>query len=196
MKTETHFELAIRLCDRCFPSATVPQKTAFVNGNVMPDINPFSYLRGFKVHPFFGHDWQNANTFILSAAEKLTVGHLGYFGLGVFMHYLCDAFTYTHNRGFHGSLSEHTAYEKRLHTFVLQGGNRFDFKISNCSLSDFITRSHKVYEQAKPSFATDAAYILSAVEVVAAVFKLNQKLPLGAEALDGPRCVERYISRP
>ena len=191
MKTETHFKLAIRLCDRYFPTASVAQKAAFVDGNIMPDINPFSYLRGFTVRPFFGHDWQNAQKFILSSAQKLTAGRLGFYSLGVFVHYLCDAFTYPHNLGFHGSLSEHTIYEKRLHTCVLQGSNRFDSKILNCSLPDFLVGSHKSYEQAEPSAMTDARFILSAVSAAVAVFTAGQKLPLGTEAPEGPRCAER-----
>lgn len=191
MKTETHFKLAIKLCGRCFPSATASQKAAFINGNIMPDINPFSYLRGFTVRPFFGHDWQNAQGFILSSAQKLAAGRLGYFGLGVFMHYLCDAFTYTHNHCFHGSLSQHTKYEKRLHSCVLEGGNRFDFKISNCSLTELIIDAHRLYEQSEPSFITDAKFILSAAETVTAVFKSNHKLPLGDDTLTELRCTER-----
>lgn len=196
MKTETHFKLAIRLCNRCFPSATAWQKAAFVNGNIMPDINPFSYLRGFTVRPFFGHDWQNSKGFILSSAEKLVAGKLGFYGLGVFIHYLCDAFTHPHNVGFHGSLREHTVYEKRLHTCVLQGGNRFDTEKLNCSLSDFIISSHQLYEQVAASLPTDAEFILSAVGQVTAVFKANHKLPLGDDRLTELRCAERYISRP
>lgn len=196
MKTETHFKLAIRLCDQSFPSATVSQKAAFINGSIMPDINPFSYLRGFKTHPFFGHDWQNAKGFILSSAQKLAAGKLGFYGLGVFIHYLCDAFTHPHNDGFHGSLREHTLYEKRLHTCILQGGNRFDTEILNCTLPDFILRSHRLYEQATASLLTDARFILSAVGQVSAVFKANQKLPLGDDTLTELRCAERYTSRP
>lgn len=196
MKTETHFKLAIKLCEQGFLLATASQKAAFINGNIMPDINLFSYLRGFKTRPFFGHDWQNAKGFILSSAEKLTAGQLGFFGLGVFLHYLCDAFTHTHNIGFCGSLQEHTIYEKRLHTCVLEGDNRFEAERLNCPLSDFIINLHRLYERATASLTTDVEFILSAVGQVMAVFKSSQKLPLADDTFNELRCVERYISRP
>ena len=197
MKTETHYKLALYFCDRWFVSATERQKALFVAGNVVPDVNLFSYLRGFGIAPFKGHDWANARKVIIAATRRIANGKLGFYKLGVLMHYICDAFTYPHNPMFSGGIRQHSIYEKRLHTVVLNGGNRFNFNNNlNCSVSDFILNAHKKYESATASYLTDAKYILFATETVVLEFCNAQGLCSKPFALNELRCTDRYTSRP
>ncbi len=198
MKTETHYKLALMLCDRCFSCLSAAQRKRFILGCVEPDINPFSYLRGFKTHPFFGHDWPNAKSFIVSSLERLSVGQTGSYWFGVLTHYLCDAFTNPHNSGVFGGVRQHTIYEKRLHSFVLQSSNRLgsNIKLTNGSLVDWIVKLHNRYEKTEQSFVTDADFIISAVQATSAVFERNQMLKLDGGAVNELCCAERYTSRP
>ncbi len=197
MKTETHYKLALSICDRFGLTATTGQRSAFVCGCVTPDLNPFSYLKGVRIRAFHGHDWQNAKGFILSAVERLMSGGLGYYGLGVLTHYLCDAFTYTHNTKFSGTLGQHNKYEKRLHSFVLQSANRFEYQPQIIgSLSDFILNIHRRYDETPVSYSADADFISLAVGNTMTEFGKYQKLRSGAEAVNELRCAERYTSRP
>lgn len=197
MKTETHYKLALDFCNRWFVSATERQKALFVAGNVAPDVNLFSYLRRFNVAPFKGHNWANASKIIIASARQIANGKLGFYKLGILMHYICDAFTYPHNSMFSGGLRQHSIYEKRLHTVVLNGGNRFDLENgSNYNVSDFILNAHKKYERAKASYLTDAQYILLATERVVVEFCNAQGLCSKPVALNELRCRDRYTSRP
>ena len=143
----------------------------FVLGNIEPDLNPFSYFRGFLKRPFFGHNWENSKNYIISSSIMLQKNSLRTFDLyrlGVLVHYLCDAFTYTHNCCFKGGLIHHTHYEKELHKALCF---RYDRPFSGCNSHDKTTSLpreifdlHKAYERLPSSLEKDVDFITLAVE--------------------------------
>ncbi len=193
MKTETHMKYSAMLFDRHFPTASLSQRNSFILGNVMPDIDLFSYLRGFKIRPFFGHNWENAKTYILSKSERL--GNSGYYGLGVLLHYLCDAFTHTHNIGFSGNVRQHNIYEKRLHSFVLQSNSRDVDTGYKVGFSDFLLKLHDRYLLEPVSCMTDAHYISLVSTHTLKYYSVSHKAE-SRTAVSEVRLAERYISRP
>lgn len=166
MKTETHFKLALLLSATHLSNRPLTARAMFVAGCVQPDISPFSYLKGFKVRPFFGHNWENAKKYILTRAEKAEQGRIGYFEMGKFIHYLCDAFTLPHNAEFNGGLYDHVLYEKRLNSLVFEqlGSEYKEQKPDNTSLCKWIEQLHESYIKSDLSENTDAKFICFAAD--------------------------------
>ena len=159
MKTETHLDLALKICKEQLNKVPFHKKVLFGLGCVLPDFDPFSYLKGFKIRPFFGHNWENAGGFIVRSAQNIGNKGVG-LKLGILVHYICDAFTFTHNGDFVGGLHRHTQYEKRLHDLVIKGGSH-DFQSDFCDLAEFILKRHQEYKTTERSLKTDADFILS-----------------------------------
>lgn len=146
-------------------------KTAFIIGNTMPDINVFSYLSGFKSFVPAGHHCK----FALAKADRIikrlgnTDDELLYFYLlGVLMHYLADAFTYSHNDNFPCKYSPHAAYEKKLHSefkkALAKNGQTVSENVSNAA--EFIGNMQKRYNAEDHRETTDLEYILSVTQTV------------------------------
>jgi hypothetical protein len=92
---------------------------AFLTGNLFPDYNLASYLRGCKRDAWFaGHTTEGSKQYVVKILQRLekrgvrTV-HDCYL-LGTLMHYLADSFTHVHTGKFNGSFSEHNAYERQV----------------------------------------------------------------------------------
>lgn len=166
MKTETHYKLALLLSETHLSNRPPLARAMFVAGCVQPDISPFSYLKGFTVRPFFGHNWANAQKYILSHAEKTEHGSIGLFQTGKFIHYLCDAFTLPHNTEFKGGLYDHVLYEKRLHPLIFEqfGSKTALHPPANLSLSRWIEQLHESYLKSDLSESTDAEFICLAAD--------------------------------
>lgn len=161
MKTETHFDLALKICKEQLNHLPLYKKALFVLGCVLPDFDPFSYLKGFKTRPFFGHNWENAKEYIFNSARNVKTNGVGV-RLGILVHYICDAFTFAHNCGFDGGLREHATYEKRLHELIIKSGSRI-FEISPIQdAAQCIDTWHKEYGEAPHSMENDVRFILSA----------------------------------
>ncbi len=172
MKTETHLKFAEAICRKWLWLATPTERLKFKIGAVLPDFDMLSYLRGFFKKPFFGHNWGNSRRYIMSAAEKSVAGGMGFFELGLFVHYLCDAFTLPHNSGFDGNLSEHTAYEKQLHALFEKRGSCnsdfFDGGVTDLGLT--IEKMHRSYEKETKGIYTDERYIKAVTELALVSF--------------------------
>ncbi len=160
MKTETHLDLALKICKKQLKFVPFYKKFLFGLGCVLPDFDPISYLKGFRIRPFFGHNWENAKDYILRSAQNIKDKGVG-LRLGILVHYICDAFTFSHNSGFDGGLRDHTLYEKRLHDIVMQDGSRNFQKTVTKNLARHIEANHHRYKQMPASMETDADFILS-----------------------------------
>ncbi len=166
MKTETHLKYAKVLANEYFSHSRL-DSFLFILGSVLPDYNPFSYLKSFKTKPFFGHNWDNRKDYILSETKKLKQKNLNPFQLGKLVHYICDAFTHTHNKEFTGSLLQHSAYEKALHNYFDRQTKNNDFSVQNTNdkITDF-SDLHQQYIKRTPCQDTDFDFIQAAVRCV------------------------------
>ena len=95
-------------------------RRALLLGAVLPDSNPATYLRGLSLagRPT-GHNTEQAFPLILrllTALRRTGVRNARQaYCLGALTHYLADAFTYPHTRGFHGGIRAHNRFERDLH---------------------------------------------------------------------------------
>ena len=94
-------------------------KISFIWGNIEPDINYVTYLKGFSENKKFqGHNSQNGMKHIKKLTEKIEGKPLNVitcYRAGKITHYIADAFTFPHNDGFTGNIKNHMSYERRLH---------------------------------------------------------------------------------
>ncbi len=163
MKTETHLKFARKTTDIYLKDLTWFERRMFILGSVEPDINPFSYLKGFSVKPFFGHNWENRKDFILSKAMALENGCLSPFSAGRLIHYICDAFTHTHNITYLGGIYEHSAYEKQLHRHFDKSSFTNPLPYTSGSLQNKLISLHRQYIKLPPCHETDIKFIRLAV---------------------------------
>ncbi len=167
MKTETHLKYARYLRDKYLADCSQFEKSAFVIGCVEPDVNLFSYLKGFRIKPFYGHNCENSVEFIKKSLQKLDKGQVRCFNLGRLVHYVCDAFTLPHNRAFSGGLREHTLYEKRLHRVIEEDIKQRSFDnviFGNCT--DELSSLYSKYGNTSHSEKSDSDFIRSAAAII------------------------------
>ena len=153
-------------------------KWAFKFGNSIPDYNGFSYLRGWKMEHFRGHNYPNSQVYleklVNNIRKKYSCRFIRYFKLGMLVHYVTDAFTHTHNKQFKGGMREHHAYEERLHRyfidFLKEMEGSANIRIKGDVL-DIINKGHDEYECEEVGIETDAEYIFKMVNVVVGKMK-------------------------
>lgn len=167
MKTETHLKYAKFLADKHFSQHKRISRCLFIIGCIEPDINPFSYLKGFFVHPFLGHNWVSRETYILNKSASAESKKLNCFKLGRLIHYVCDSFTYTHNTSFSGGVRIHTLYEKQLHALFDKNYDLPDSpKNEGVSLNQALSQLHEEYCRSASSKQNDIKFIRLAVQNV------------------------------
>ncbi len=166
MRTIDHKFLGIQLAETYLSRIPQKMRQSFLMGNIEPDYNPLTYLRGsLKAHLFHGHHFENAKTYIDTLILHLSGAGFherkDYFRLGRLMHYLADAFTFAHNETFPGTLREHTEYEEELHQYFISKDRLLspsaDFLLTK-NTGDW-HRLHEIYQGERADVRNDAAYI-------------------------------------
>lgn len=141
MQTKDHLALGRYLADSF--SMEPVKRIAFLTGNIMPDINKFSYIHGYlqllythmtfkKRNPLTindhrrmligGHTAEGSRFFVnriyrtLRKKKFLTI--YDYYRLGKAMHYLADRFTYPHTMQYRDGFFAHIHYEEKLHSLM------------------------------------------------------------------------------
>ncbi|MDE7422719.1 MAG: zinc dependent phospholipase C family protein [Lachnospiraceae bacterium] len=171
METKNHWHLAEFICSE---QSFKKYKKQFMLGNIMPDINLFTYLQGHTYKESISMLYTNTKSLI----EKKFWNSTSFYHLGVILHYIADYFTFPHNVTFTGTLKEHCIYERRLHTHFLQflQSKRQNYMSLQKSLfhirsiTDLFTlleEKHHEYLSMMPSFQTDCQYIFSLTNIVA-----------------------------
>lgn len=170
MLTKAHFKLGKHLMDQLNRPVSDLQRKAFVIGNIEPDFNPFSYLRGFtREKSLKGHNFEVTYKLIDRKLKYLNRkkrwNTWDYFSFGVLMHYLADGFTYPHNDSFKGTSKEHCAYEVAhypvLFNYLHKQADAVKIAIDKHGVSQWIKESHESYEKLAVSFERDCRYIYS-----------------------------------
>lgn len=163
METKNHLALAQYLIATTDNPDLKKWKKAFLLGNVMPDINVFTYLHG-------GHTF--TKFFVLQEKlwplmEKSQWNMSDVYQLGIMTHYIADGFTFPHNRQFQGTLTEHYRYEKQLEeVFTAYLKNSVQKLSDHCrtrkdQLVSYIETKHQEYLKRHTSWWDDCDYILS-----------------------------------
>lgn len=197
MRTVDHGILGIYLLRRTASAARIPirYKAAFLWGNIEPDLNYATYLKGFlRERVLRGHHFKQSCRRIrtlLQKTEKDHLGILGYYRLGKLMHYLADAFTYPHNECFPGSIRQHVEYEHRMHRRfaalpeeIPEAGDRI---LSGVRPWELFRKRHEQYLERRKSEGDDIYYILRTTNEILhclTVWKTGQ-MPVGTDMLLG-----------
>ena len=162
---------------------------AFVLGNIMPDINKFSYIRGYfqlldenkrekktrhltindhRRMLIGGHTAEGSRFFVNRTYRKLTkkvnLTLWDYYRLGKAMHYLADRFTYPHTMLYYDGFFSHIRYEKELHYHMYNMLTRIPdvrFLVKKCFAHIDFNGMYRSYrkEAGKPEY--DCLYILA-----------------------------------
>lgn len=122
MKTKDHVLLTEWLLEHQEKELPAGFAAGFRLGSVLPDYNPFTYLRGIigvgRGRPH-GHNAEVTRHKVIMLIKRLQkkngAGYLSGLYLGTAIHYIADAFTYPHHDYYPGTLSDHVAYEWSLH---------------------------------------------------------------------------------
>ena len=168
MKTETHRLLAFWLINRFLADLPAICRAAFYTGCMEPDYILPSYLHGFFVRPFYGHDYENRRRWLQKRLrnKKFTGSPYGCFKLGRLVHFLCDTFTHVHNYPFHGGIRSHGEYERRLNQCMKEYLDRGDFRDAGLSDMQDLETLHKCYMSEEASPERDCRFIVPAVSSV------------------------------
>ncbi|MCD7741308.1 MAG: zinc dependent phospholipase C family protein [Ruminococcus sp.] len=115
MRTIDHALFAVDFGKKTLEIKSLIKLSAFILGNLSPDISYHTYLKSI------GHGFSTARKKL--ALAWICEAHHGqntafYYRLGVASHYLCDSFTFPHNKQFKGTLNEHVRYEHIMHENV------------------------------------------------------------------------------
>ena len=146
------------------------ERKSYLLGNVLPD-----YCPSFLIRP---HYLKNNAGYVQSVIRLLVSRHpCGYQDkkdshlLGVLCHFYADFFCCAHSEDFTGGLSEHIAYESRLHRYFVEnldqfGSIRFIAQSVPSAGADEIYRQfealHSSYLLSHPSFGNDILYTMMA----------------------------------
>lgn len=134
MKYSDHYILAKYLA-ASYNINNLYNRIPFIVGNVLPDINKFTYLQGYNRLPdncisklkrlTAGHTAEgsrfyvnkNTNSFRIKyhGVNAKKAGFLAWYRMGVLMHYVTDRFTYPHTLASQMTFTEHVTYEESLH---------------------------------------------------------------------------------
>ncbi len=165
MKAKDHIRIARTLAGTYALQGR--RKGAFVVGNILPDINVFSYLTTKKRSHLRGHSYtfkkQKMNRH-MNRPRKNSM--LWWLRTGMLCHYLTDSFTGSHDETRRMSLAAHRQYEYRLHDLFEQQWKKLTVRPAydvETNLSDTIRRMRREYEMEKRSVETDCRMIIEAV---------------------------------
>lgn len=170
LKTETHRFFAVWLIDKYFSELPAVCRAAFYVGCMEPDYSAASYLYGFFIRPFYGHDYENRRKWLekrLKRLDNFSLSPVSLFKLGRLVHFLCDAFTRVHNFPLHGNFSSHARYERVLNSVMRSAvfDDRAEYMLKAGKPSPI--SEHEKYICDDPSPENDCRYIIpSAVWVI------------------------------
>jgi len=167
MKAKDHIQIG-RILAKTY-SLRCRHRSAFVLGNILPDINVFSYLTPYRKNYLRGHSY----TFKRKKMERhmespRTHSVCWWLRTGILCHYLTDSFTGAHDETRRMSLACHRAYEFRLHERFLQEQKKLQILPGRNleALSGTVAEMRREYRRAGESIDTDCRMILDAVRGV------------------------------
>lgn len=147
------------------------RKGAFVAGNILPDLNIFSYLTLSRKNHLRGHSY----TFKRKKMERhmnrpRTNSTIWWLRTGMLCHYLTDSFTGSHDETRRMSLSCHRQYEYRLHELFTRNWKKLQVRPTEelVQVSQRVAQMRREYEEARKGVETDCRMIIEAVRSVMA----------------------------
>lgn len=170
METKDHFLLAIQL-NKTIELGQV-KRLAFLFGNLMPDINPCSYLSLSEQNKFKGHNYSFRKQFFEGFFRREVCDSVRWwYRTGNLVHYLADAFTRPHNGEFPYTFIEHVKYEHHLHEIFRKQAANYIQKTKepferNADIYSWIEKMHLDYLKTSADIQDDCLYILNVTNTI------------------------------
>lgn len=164
METKDHLLLARHIIKRLGKDMKGLQKTAFIIGNVLPDINPFSYITFGRKSLLSGHSLGYRKDSIQKyLSDNKSYSTIWWYGFGKTLHYLCDSFTSPHNEVTEMTLSEHAEYERRLHYVLMSAiSQNIPYDKCNSSLYQWLEQKYEKHSRKLKNLYNDSHIIINA----------------------------------
>lgn len=155
------------------------KKIAFMAGCVLPEYNLITYIIRTVFKRQSIHGYEIANPRMLELIEELdSVERFGvreFFKLGMLIHYVVDAFSFSQNEEFLGTCKDRISYENEILTNLnLKTKENFlaeDSKYEFIKLSGFMNNNHYRYIRSEKNAANDTEWIGEGVSVVSKHYK-------------------------
>lgn len=176
METKDHYFLAKYMVDHMEIKGI--RKKAFLLGNLIPDVNPLTYLSLSEKKWFQGHSYHYRKKFLFKTIRsKKNNTFYEWYSIGKMMHYLTDSFTRPHNERFGYVSKKHTEYESFLHQYFknkMQNRESWFFREREKPLKRldlWLDKIHTEYLEKSVSVQDDFNYILSVTMTICAALK-------------------------
>ncbi len=171
MMARDHKILGTFLAQRLMKNQSLAAKHLFLLGNVFPDKNPLTYLRGVYLgHPLKTHFISVSRLEIHRLCSKLENKRnfflWDYYRLGALLHYVADAFTFPHNEHYPDGLLNHVMYEENiLHPFFEKymeqnNGIVLSDNTKPIPLKEVFEQMHLSYAKSEPSPSVDIEWTM------------------------------------
>lgn len=182
MRGISHHILGEYLIDNSLNEATEPERKAFLFGCTEPDRNITTYLKGtFTAKAFHGHNFENCQSCIMRLIRRLSEGNEGilyYYRLGKLTHYILDSFTWPHNNGFQGSITDHVEYEHTLHPLFCSYLEKQTVTAAHQCGDDYYSwflAKHREYLETRTGMEDDCSFAAAAAVTATVYFMELQK---------------------
>ena len=149
---------------------------AFLTGCIQPDRNPATYLKGSIHHRLLhGHNWTNSQKYMQKICHRLErrkkLRLLDFYTLGKLIHYVTDAFTFTHNEWFDLDILTHRYYEADLEDLFLKSLDNSPAPTlkNHTNLMAVIRSCHAEYRSFPISMSNDCRYSILVSSMVVAM---------------------------
>ncbi len=150
-------------------------RRAFLLGNLLPDYNPFTYLRGIRQSKrMAGHNADYSDPHLRRVIRRLLKkgirSHSDAYSLGTVIHYTADSFTYPHTSHFCGRMAAHNRYERELQAvfeaLLAEEKRHPGSPLPVRAPLSYLEREKESYTAAPHSLQKDAATILRVCSVL------------------------------
>ena len=176
IKTHSHRMLGKHLASIYFTQTPRRYTLAFLTGCIQPDRNPVTYLKGSIHHRMLhGHNWTNSQKYMQRICRRLErrkkLWLWDFYTLGKLIHYVTDAFTFTHNDWFDRDILTHRYYETDLEVHFLKSLKNYNAPHpQTCeNVMDAIRNYHAEYRQFPVSMLADCRYSILVSSMVVAM---------------------------
>jgi len=168
MKAKDHIRIGITLAG--VYGLNGKKKSAFILGNLLPDINIFSYLTREPKNRLRGHSYTYKKHKIeRHICRKPMHTARWWLKTGILCHYLADSFTSSHDETQRMSLQNHKQYEKHLHKQFRAELHKLEIRMEAVDQSELIHKlavMRELYLSRNRSVENDVSMILHALRMV------------------------------
>lgn len=153
------------ILDEFMPGLSRGRAAAFLFGCIQPDRNPATYLKGsLRARMLGGHNYSNAAPVMmrlalgLSGRERFSLRDC--YRMGKLIHYIMDAFTFSHDHRAPAGLRFHRKYEQELQPYFLEHLKPMAVQPCKESAASLIGCAHRRYAAIPGCVESDTTFAI------------------------------------